>query len=95
MASGLRVGEHSLKVGLCLRISLLIKRPADDSTATVMHAGFFIGSNALYNGLRALPEERRRLIDMTRISKVNTLSGEEAEKREQRLLSHALQRTHQ
>jgi len=62
----------------------LIKRPADKSTATVMHAGFFIGSNALYEGLRALPEERRRLIDMTRISKVNTLFGEEAEKRAQR-----------
>ena len=62
----------------------LIKRPADDTTAAVMHAGFFIGSNALYNGLRALPEERRRLIDMTRISKVNTLFGEEAVKRAQR-----------
>jgi acyl-CoA hydrolase len=62
----------------------LIKRPADKSTDTVMHAGFFIGSNALYEGLRALPEERRRLIDMTRISKVNTLYGEEAEKRAQR-----------
>ena len=62
----------------------LIKRPADESTATVMHAGFFIGSNALYDGLRALPEERRRLIDMTCISKVNTLFGEEAEKRAQR-----------
>lgn len=62
----------------------LIKRPADDSTDTVMHAGFFIGSNSLYEGLRALPEEQRRLIDMTRISKVNTLFGEEAEKRSQR-----------
>ena len=62
----------------------LIKRPADNSTATVMHAGFFIGSTALYHGLRALPEERRSLIDMTRISKVNTLFGEEVEKRAQR-----------
>ncbi len=62
----------------------LIKRPADDATATVMHAGFFIGSTALYDGLRALPEARRRLIDMTRISKVNTLFGEETEKRAQR-----------
>jgi acyl-CoA hydrolase len=62
----------------------LIKRPADSSTDTVMHAGFFIGSNALYDGLRSLPAEQRRLIDMTRISKVNTLFGEEAEKRAQR-----------
>ena len=62
----------------------LVKRPADTSTDTVMHVGFFLGSNALYEGLRALPEERRRLIGMTRISKVNTLFGEEAEKRSQR-----------
>lgn len=62
----------------------LIARPADSSTDTVMHAGFFIGSNALYDGLRAMPEERRRLIDMTRISKVNTLYGNEVEKRAQR-----------
>ena len=62
----------------------LVKRPADRSSTTVMHAGFFIGSNALYDGLRALPEERRRLIDMTRISKVNTLFGQEAVKRAQR-----------
>lgn len=62
----------------------LIKRAADISTDTVIHAGFFIGSSALYDGLKALPEERRRLIDMTRISKVNTLYGEEAQKRAQR-----------
>ncbi len=62
----------------------LIKRPADSSSDIVMHAGFFIGSNALYDGLRKLPEARRKLIDMTRISKVNTLFGEEAEKRAQR-----------
>ena len=62
----------------------LIKRPADSSTDTVMHAGFFIGSEALYDGLRGLSDERRRLIDMTRISKVNTLFGEEQEKRAQR-----------
>jgi len=62
----------------------LVKRSADASTDTVMHVGFFLGSNALYEGLRALPEERRRLIDMTRISKVNTLFGEEGEKRSQR-----------
>lgn len=62
----------------------LVKRPADGTTGTVMHAGFFIGSNALYDGLRALPDERRRLIDMTSISNVNTLFGDEARKRAQR-----------
>ena len=62
----------------------LIKRPADDTTETVLHAGFFIGSSALYEGLRNLPDQRRRLIDMTRISAVNTLFGNETQKRQQR-----------
>ena len=63
----------------------LIRRPADADTDTVLHAGFFIGSSALYKGLRELPEVRRRLIDMTRISNVNTLFGDEKRKRAQRL----------
>lgn len=50
----------------------------------MLHAGFFIGSNALYKGLRELPDEQLRLIDMTRISQVNTLFGDEAGKRAQR-----------
>ena len=62
----------------------IVKRPADDDTETVMHVGFFIGSNALYKGLRDLPENRRRQIDLTRISEVNTLFGDEARKRAQR-----------
>ena len=62
----------------------IVKRPADDNTDTVMHAGFFIGSNALYEGLRNLSDEKRRLIDMTRISEVNTLYGDETRKRAQR-----------
>jgi len=62
----------------------IVKRPADDTTDTVMHAGFFIGSNALYEGLRNLPDEKRQLIDMTRISEVNTLFGDETRKRAQR-----------
>ena len=62
----------------------LVKRPADDATDTVMDVGFFIGSTALYDGLRSLPEAQRRLINMTRISRVNTLFGEESQKRAQR-----------
>ena len=62
----------------------IVKRPADADTETVMDAGFFIGSNALYEGLRNLPVERRRLINMTQISRVNTLFGDEHRKRSQR-----------
>lgn len=62
----------------------LIKRPADEKDDTLIHAGFFIGSNAFYETLRQMPVERRRLINMTHISFVNTLFGDEARKRHQR-----------
>lgn len=62
----------------------LIKRPADENDGTLIHGGFFIGSNAFYETLRQMPPERRRLINMTRISFVNTLFDDEASKRHQR-----------
>ncbi|MEL7186346.1 MAG: acetyl-CoA hydrolase/transferase C-terminal domain-containing protein, partial [Pseudomonadota bacterium] len=62
----------------------VVKRPADAENSAVLEAGFFIGSGALYDGLRNLSPERRRLINMTRISKVNTLFGDEHRKRAQR-----------
>ena len=62
----------------------LIRRAADDKDGTLIHGGFFIGSNAFYETLRQMPPARRRLINMTRISFVNTLYGDEARKRRQR-----------
>ena len=62
----------------------LIKRPADESDNAVIHAGFLIGSNNLYNKLNALSEEQRQRIKMTSISSVNTVYGDEQKKRGQR-----------
>ena len=62
----------------------LIKRPADESDNAVIHAGFLIGSNNLYNKLNALSEEQRQRIKMTSISSVNTVYGDEQKKRDQR-----------
>ncbi len=62
----------------------LIRRPADDYDDALIHAGFFIGSTRLYERLRSLTEEQRRRINMTRISWVNTLFGDEQRKRRQR-----------
>lgn len=62
----------------------IIRRPAGDGDASLVHAGFFVGSGALYAALRSLPEERRRRIAMSSISFVNSLYGEEARKRRQR-----------
>ena len=62
----------------------LIKRPADEDDPSVIHAGFFIGSTQLYESLSALTEVQRKRINMTRISQVNTLFGDEKRKRRQR-----------
>ena len=50
----------------------------------VLHGGFFVGSRAMYERLRQLSEDQRELINMTRISFVNQLYGQEALKRLQR-----------
>jgi acyl-CoA hydrolase len=62
----------------------IVCRGADENRDILMHAGFFVGSNALYESLRALPEQRRRQIAMTSISFVNSLYGNERQKRRQR-----------
>ncbi len=71
----------------------ILKRAADATDPAVVHAGFFIGSSALYENLRALPEARRKLIRMTRISEINTLFGDEARKRRQRTQAHFVNET--
>jgi len=55
---------------------------ADDGV--LVHGGFFLGPQAFYQRLRELPLASRRRIDMTAISFINELYGQEALKREQR-----------
>lgn len=71
----------------------LIKRPADEDDPSVIHAGFFIGSTKLYEGLRTLEEAQRHRIRMTSISSVNTLFGDEKRKRRQRRLARFINET--
>ncbi|MDZ7770475.1 MAG: acetyl-CoA hydrolase/transferase C-terminal domain-containing protein [Woeseiaceae bacterium] len=71
----------------------LIRRPASTDDATLIHAGFFIGSAELYEALRALPEHLRKLIRMSPISWTNTLFGDEATKRQQRRKSRFVNET--
>nr|WP_281502169.1 acetyl-CoA hydrolase/transferase C-terminal domain-containing protein [Alcanivorax sp. S6407] len=54
------------------------------SGGIVMHGGFFLGPAAFYERLRNLTDEQRAAINMTRISYVNHLYGDEALKRLQR-----------
>lgn len=43
-----------------------------------MHGGFFLGPRDFYEKLRTMPDEQRRGINMTRISFINQLYGQEA-----------------
>ena len=50
----------------------------------LVHSCFFLGPRAFYQALRELPREQRELIEMTGISFVNELFGDEELKRAQR-----------
>jgi acyl-CoA hydrolase len=65
----------------------VIKRKVTDrqGRSIHMHGGFFLGPNAFYQGLRDLTPEEHSHIDMTNISFVNGLYGEEELKREHRV----------
>jgi hypothetical protein len=43
------------------------------SAGKIIHAGFFLGTNAFYQELRDLPEAARQQIDMTSIARTNSL----------------------
>lgn len=67
---------------LHLRDLGILTRTAEDGI--YLHAGFFLGSARFYERLRALPEETRSGINMTRISFTNSLLNDTANKRAQR-----------
>jgi acyl-CoA hydrolase len=65
----------------------VIKRQVVDSHGRniCIHGGFFLGPNAFYKGLHDLSPQQRSQIDMTNISFVNSLYGDEALKRNHRV----------
>ncbi|MEH6569541.1 MAG: acetyl-CoA hydrolase/transferase C-terminal domain-containing protein [Halioglobus sp.] len=64
----------------------VIKRTVQDKNgrSICMHGGFFLGPNAFYEGLRTMSPQEHSQIDMTHISFVNGLYGEEELKRAHR-----------
>jgi hypothetical protein len=60
----------------------VLKREVDGA---LLHAAFFVGSKAFYQGLRDLPEAERAKFHMTAVSFVNELYGDEAAKRAARV----------
>jgi acyl-CoA hydrolase len=71
---------------LALKRAGVLKRrvPTTDGKSALIHAGFFIGNNAFYDQLRAMPEAELAEICMTAISFTNTLGGDAARKRAER-----------
>ena len=65
----------------------VVKRHVIDAQgrSICMHGGFFLGPNAFYESLRQLSPEQQSSIDMTNISFVNSLYGQEEIKREHRV----------
>lgn len=61
----------------------ILKRKAADGA--LLHAGFFLGTEAFYRFLRELPDEERDLFRMRGISFVNELYGDEDAKRADRV----------
>jgi len=65
----------------------VIKRQVEDrqGRSICMHGGFFLGPGEFYQGLQDLTPEEHSSIDMTHISFVNSLYGDEELKRRHRL----------
>jgi acyl-CoA hydrolase len=60
----------------------ILKREVD---GVLLHAAFFIGSKAFYQALRDMPDAERAKFQMTAVSFVNELYGDEAAKRAARV----------
>jgi acyl-CoA hydrolase len=58
--------------------------PDDYAKGALLHAGFFFGSQSFYDALHGLSDAERRSFQMTAISFVNQLYGDEPLKRAQR-----------
>ena len=67
----------------------VIRRRAAGATAgtdgPVLQGAFFLGPSEFYQALHELPEAERRLFEMTSVSRINDLYGEESLGRRQRL----------
>ncbi len=84
------VAHNGQRMGVDLRDAPLYQRILSECLGTrllhgrIMHGGFFVGNRAFYDGLRDMSEEQRAQINMTAISYVNALYGNEELKRAQR-----------
>lgn len=86
-ADGLYGCSEMLVNGLLVLLDAGIIRRAVQTAGeedVLVHGGFFLGPQAFYQRLRDMPLASRRRIDMSAISFINELYGQEALKRQQR-----------
>jgi acyl-CoA hydrolase len=82
---GLFASSEMLSWGLMtLYRAGVIRRRANGADGPLLQGAFFLGPSEFYRALRELPEDQRRLIEMTSVSRVNDLYGEESLGRRQR-----------
>jgi len=62
----------------------VIRRRANGVDGPVVQAAFLLGPGEFYRALRELPEDERRLFEMTSVARINDLYGEESINRRQR-----------
>ena len=62
----------------------VIRRRANGADGPVLQGAFFLGPSEFYRALHELPEDERRLLEMTSVSRINDLYGEESLDRRQR-----------
>jgi acyl-CoA hydrolase len=63
----------------------VIRRRANGADGPLLQGAFFLGPSEFYRALHELSEEERGLFEMTSVSRINDLYGEEALGRRQRL----------
>ena len=84
-AEGLFASSEMFSWGLMsLYRAGVLRRRANGADGPVLQAAFFLGPGELYRALRELPEDERRLFEMTSVRRINDLYGEESLARRQR-----------
>jgi acyl-CoA hydrolase len=82
---GLFASSEMFSWGLMsLYLAGVIRRRANGTDGPVLQGAFFLGPGEFYRALRELPEEERQLFDMTSVTRINDLFGDESLDRRQR-----------
>lgn len=72
-------------IAALIRAGVIAREVADgDGAGRILEAAFFLGAAGFYEWLRSLPDDARRRLLMTRVSRVNQLYGNERQRASER-----------